>query len=66
MMYVGRLNHHCEYCQLETVGHVLKECPLHPAEQKLLKRVFPELDLRILLDIKKGLGVVVELLDFLL
>jgi len=66
MMYVGRLNHHCEYCQLETVGHVLKECPLHPAEQKLLKRVFPELDLRILLNTKKGLGVVVEFLDFLL
>lgn len=27
-----------------TVGHVLKECPLHPAQRHLLSKVFPELD----------------------
>ena len=56
--------HYCECSHLETVEHVLKECPLHPTEQDLLRKVSPELDPRILLD-TKGLGTVVEFLDSL-
>ena len=39
--------------------------PLHPAEWDLLRKVSPELDPRILLDTKKGLGVVAKFLDSL-
>ena len=41
------------------------ECPLHPAERDLLRKVSPELDPKILLDTKKGLGAVVKFLDSL-
>jgi hypothetical protein len=58
-------NHYCEYGQLETVEHVLKECPLHSAERDYLRKVSPELDPKILLDTKKGLGAVVKFLDSL-
>ena len=58
-------DHNCECGQLETVEHVLKECPLHPAERDLLRKVSPELDPKILLDTKKGLGAVVKFLDSL-
>ena len=58
-------DHKCECGQLETVEHVLKECPLHPAERDLLRKVSPELDPKILLDTKKGLGAVVKFLDSL-
>ena len=51
--------------QLETVEHVLKECPLHPTERDLLRKVSPELDPKILLDTKKGLSAVVKFLDSL-
>ena len=50
---------------LETVEHILKECPLHPVEREVLRKVSPELDLKILLDTKKGLDAVVKLLDSL-
>ena len=43
----------------------LKECPLHPAERDLLRKVSPELDPKILLDTKKGLDAVVKFLDSL-
>ena len=36
-------DHNCECGQLETVEHVLKECPLHLAERDLLRKVSPEL-----------------------
>ena len=49
--------------QLFPVDHALKECPLHPAERDLLRKVFPELDSKILLDSKKSLGVIVKFLD---
>ena len=62
---IDERNHNCECGQLETVEHVLKECPLHPAERDLLRKVSPELDPRILLDTKKGLGAVVKFLDSL-
>ena len=39
--------------------------PLHPAEREVLKKVSPELDLKILSDTKKGLDAVVNLLDSL-
>ena len=62
---IDERDHNCECGQLETVEHVLKECPLHPAERDLLKKVSPELDPKILLDTKKGLGAVVKFLDSL-
>ena len=58
-------NHNFECGQLGTVEHVLKECPLYPAERDLLKKVFPELDSKILFDTKKGLGAVVQFLESL-
>ena len=48
-----------------TVEHILKECPLDPAERDLLKKVFPELDPKIFFDTKKSLGAVVKFLDSL-
>ena len=62
---IDERDHNCECGQLETVEHVLKECPLHPAERDLLRRVSPELDPKILLDTKKSLGAVVKFLDSL-
>ena len=59
-------SHNCECGQLETVEHILKGCPLHPAERDLLRKVSLELDSKILVDIKKGLGAVVKFLDSLL
>ena len=58
-------DYNCECGQLETVEHVLKECPLHPVERSFLSKVSPELDLRVLLDTKKGLGAVVKFLNSL-
>ena len=63
---IDERDHNCECGQLETVEHVLKECPLHPAERDLLRKVSPELDPKILVDTKKGLGAVVKFLDSLL
>jgi len=59
---IDERNRNCECGQLETVEHVLKECPLQPAERYLLRKVFPELDTKILLDTNKGLGAVVKFL----
>jgi hypothetical protein len=59
MRCINEQNHYCECGQLETTEHVLKECPLHPAERDYLRKVSPELDT------KKGLGVVVKFLDSL-
>ena len=39
-----------------------QECTLHPAEREVLRKVSPELDLKILLDTKKGLDAVVKFL----
>ena len=58
-------SHNCECGQLETVEHILKECPLHPVQREVLRKVSPELDLKILLDTKKGLDAVVKFLDSL-
>jgi len=62
---IKQRKHNCKCSQLETVEHVLKECPLHPTERNLLRKVFPELDLKILLDTKKGLDAVARSLDLL-
>ena len=62
---IKKQNHNWECGQLETVEHVLKEYPLYPAEQDLMK-VFPELGPKILLDTKKGLVAVVKFLSSLL
>ena len=62
---VDERDHNCECGQQETVEHVLKQCPLYLAERDLLRKVSPELDLKILLDTKKGLGAVVKFLDSL-
>ena len=58
MKYIVKQNLFGKCGQPKTVKHVLKECPLHPAERDLLSKVSSELDLRILLDTKKGLGAV--------
>jgi hypothetical protein len=60
MRYINERNHYCECGQLETAEHVLKKCPLHPAERDYLRKVSPELDPKILLDAKKGFGAVVK------
>jgi hypothetical protein len=65
MRCISERNHYCECGQLETVEHILKECPLHSAERDYLRKVSPELDPKILLDTKKGLGAVVKFLDSL-
>jgi hypothetical protein len=66
MRCINERNHYYECGQLETVEHVLKECPLHSAERDYLRKVSPVLDPKILLDTKKGLGAVVKFLDSLL
>lgn len=66
MRYISEGNHDCEYGQLETVDHIPKESTLDPAERGFLKKIFRELNLKILFDTKKGLGVVVKFLDSLL
>ena len=62
---IKKRSHNCECGQLETVEHILKKCPLHPVEREVLRKVSPELDLKILLDTKKGLDAVVKFLDSL-
>jgi hypothetical protein len=52
MRCINERDHYCECGQLETVEHVLKECPLHSAERDYLRKVSPELDSKILLDTK--------------
>ena len=47
-------NHNCECDQLETVEHILKKCHLHSVEREVLRKVSPELDLKILLDYQEG------------
>ena len=59
---IDERDHNCECGHLETVGHVLKECPLHPAERNFLKKVSPVLDPKILLDTREGLSAVVKFL----
>ena len=46
---------------MKTVEHVLNECSLHPTKRDFLRNIFPELNLKILLDTKKGLGAIVKL-----
>ena len=65
MRCITERDYNCECGQLETVEHVLKECPLHPVERSFLSKVSPELDLRVLLDTKKGLEAVVKFLNSL-
>jgi hypothetical protein len=65
MRCINERNHSCECGQLETVEHVLKECPLHSAERDYFRKVSPKFDSKILLDTKKGLEAVVKLLDSL-
>jgi hypothetical protein len=65
MRCINERNHYCECGQLETVKHVFKECPLHSAKQDYLRKVPPELDPKILVYTKKGLGAVVKFLDSL-
>ena len=49
MRGIKEQNHNCEWGQLKTVEHILKKCSLYPVEQELLRKVSPELDLKILL-----------------
>jgi hypothetical protein len=59
MRCINERNHYCQCGQLETVEHVLKECPLHSAERDYLRKVSSELDT------KNGLRAVVKFLDSL-
>ena len=61
--HISEQNHYCEYDYLETIENVLNECPLNSAERVKLRKVPLELDPRILLDAKKGLGAVFKFLD---
>jgi hypothetical protein len=63
MRCINEQNYYCECGQLFPVEYVLKECPLHSAEQNYLRKVSPELDPKIFLDTKKGLEAVVKFLD---
>ena len=58
-------SHNCECGQMETVEHVLKKYPLHPAERDLLRKVSPELDSKILLDNFHGKFGAIERLNLL-
>jgi hypothetical protein len=43
---IAKRSHYCEYGQLETVKHILRDCALHLTERNCLKNFFfPELDL---------------------
>ena len=48
---------------VETVEHILVECPLYSYERRSLSSISPELDLKVLLDTSKGLEVVAKFLD---
>jgi hypothetical protein len=43
--------------------HILTDCALHFTECSCLRKISLELDLQVLLDAKKGLGVMIEFLD---
>lgn len=62
---IDERNNNCKYGQLETVYHVLDKSRSAEYKGHSLKKVFPELDLRILLDTKKGLEAVVKFLGSL-
>lgn len=63
--YIKKQDNYSGCGQLETIEHVLKECPLYPTEQQYLRKVAPELDPRISLDTKKNLVTIIEFLDLL-
>jgi hypothetical protein len=63
--FIAERSCYCECDQLETVEHILRGCALHPTKRSCLKKVFPDLDLQVLLDTKKGLDAVVNFLDSL-
>lgn len=46
----------------EDVAHILLDCERYKKNRKILTKVSPELDLKVLLDTKKGLNAVVEFL----
>ena len=62
---IDERDNNCECGQLETIEHVLKECPLHHTKRDLMRKFSPELDLKIFLDTKTGLGAVFKFLDSL-
>ena len=65
MRYIGEQNNYYVCGQLCSVECVHRECPLHPAEQDFPRKAFLEINPSILLDTKKGLGVVAKCLDSL-
>ena len=52
---IDERDHNCEYGQLETIEHVLKECSIHPAERDFLKKVSQSLILRSFLILRRAL-----------
>lgn len=65
MRRINKQNCYCKCSRLETVENILKERSLNPAEQVLLRKVFPEFYPRII-GTKKDLRLIVKFLDSLL
>lgn len=49
----------------QSILHIFNDCPLHPGDRQLLRKVFPELDSMIIIDTKKDLEVVLKFLGLL-
>lgn len=47
---------------IETVGYALKECPLHLTKFTCMRKEFSKLDLKALINTKKGFGTTVKFL----
>jgi hypothetical protein len=63
---VAERNYNCKCCQSETIDHLLKNCALCESGRSYLRETFPELDLSVFLDSKKGIEAVVKFLGSLL
>jgi hypothetical protein len=60
---VQNTEHNCSCGELESVKHILTECPNTEEERKILKAVSPEMDDRKLLGTIKGLDAVAEFIS---
>ncbi|KAA8900587.1 hypothetical protein TRICI_006190 [Trichomonascus ciferrii] len=52
--------YNCGCGELETIQHIIQQCPKRAEERKKLKKVSPNLELPILLNTKKGLQAMAE------
>lgn len=56
-------NYNCECGSIDTPRHILIECPLYLVERSSLTNISTDLDLKVLLDSKKGLSAVIKFLS---